>query len=116
MYDNPDGLSVEQAAKKTLATWNRKPMYHLSSPIIGWDGPNLESHYDFIDVNEPPDCWRRKKITVEVEAKAKEIAVARVLADLKKGEPEANWFVYILWCADGSLYTGITNDLPRRLA
>ena len=25
------------------------------------------------------------------------------------------WFVYILQCADGSLYTGITNDLNRRL-
>lgn len=26
-----------------------------------------------------------------------------------------DWTVYILECADGSLYTGITNDLPRRL-
>jgi UV DNA damage endonuclease len=25
------------------------------------------------------------------------------------------WFVYLLRCADGSLYTGITNDLPRRV-
>lgn len=25
------------------------------------------------------------------------------------------WFVYILRCADGSLYTGITKDLDRRL-
>lgn len=25
------------------------------------------------------------------------------------------WFVYILRCGDGSLYTGCTNDLPRRL-
>lgn len=25
------------------------------------------------------------------------------------------WFVYILRCADGSLYTGITTDLDRRL-
>jgi predicted GIY-YIG superfamily endonuclease len=25
------------------------------------------------------------------------------------------WFVYLLRCADGSLYTGITNDVPRRL-
>lgn len=25
------------------------------------------------------------------------------------------WFVYILRCADQSLYTGITNDLQRRL-
>jgi len=24
------------------------------------------------------------------------------------------WFVYILRCRDGSLYTGITTDLPRR--
>ena len=26
------------------------------------------------------------------------------------------WTVYILNCADGTLYTGITNDLGRRLA
>ncbi len=26
------------------------------------------------------------------------------------------WLVYILRCRDGSLYTGITNDLDRRLA
>lgn len=25
-----------------------------------------------------------------------------------------SWFVYILRCADGSLYTGTTNDLERR--
>lgn len=25
------------------------------------------------------------------------------------------WIVYILECADGSLYTGITNDLARRM-
>ena len=27
-----------------------------------------------------------------------------------------NWTVYILQCADGTLYTGITNDLGRRMA
>jgi putative endonuclease len=26
------------------------------------------------------------------------------------------WCVYLLRCADGTLYTGITNDLPTRLA
>jgi putative endonuclease len=25
------------------------------------------------------------------------------------------WFVYILKCSDGSLYTGISNDVPARL-
>jgi putative endonuclease len=28
----------------------------------------------------------------------------------------ARWTIYLLRCADGSLYTGITNDLPARLA
>lgn len=27
----------------------------------------------------------------------------------------SEWFVYILRCADDTLYTGITNDVPRRL-
>ncbi|WP_442985363.1 GIY-YIG nuclease family protein, partial [Sedimenticola sp.] len=26
-----------------------------------------------------------------------------------------NWTVYILHCGDGSLYTGITTDMARRL-
>ncbi len=26
------------------------------------------------------------------------------------------WFTYIVRCADGSLYTGVTNDLARRIA
>ena len=26
------------------------------------------------------------------------------------------WTVYLLRCGDGTLYTGITDDLPRRLA
>lgn len=25
------------------------------------------------------------------------------------------WYVYILKCSDGTYYTGITNNLPRRL-
>ena len=29
---------------------------------------------------------------------------------------EKRYWVYILRCADGTLYTGITNDVPRRLA
>ena len=29
---------------------------------------------------------------------------------------ERQWVLYMLRCKDGSLYTGITNDLPRRLA
>ena len=28
---------------------------------------------------------------------------------------QTNWYVYILQCADGTYYTGITTDLDRRL-
>jgi putative endonuclease len=28
----------------------------------------------------------------------------------------SDWFVYVLRCGDGSLYTGITTDVSRRLA
>lgn len=112
---NRDGLSEKEATEQAIATWNREPMFHLSSPIDGWDGPKPERHHDFIDVNDFPECWRRKQITVEVEAKAKELAVAKLLADLKNSESNPTWFVYLVRCADESLYTGITNDLTRRL-
>jgi UV DNA damage endonuclease len=113
---NPDGMSVEQATRKALATWNREPLFHVSSPIQGWGNPKPERHHDFIDVKDFPASWRRKKITVEVEAKAKEVAVKRLLAELTVGRAtDGSWFIYLLRCADGSLYTGITNDVPRRL-
>lgn len=28
---------------------------------------------------------------------------------------ESNWYLYILRCGDGTLYTGITTDLQKRL-
>lgn len=34
---------------------------------------------------------------------------------LEAGEPDASWFVYILRCADGSLYTGVAKDIDQRL-
>ncbi len=29
---------------------------------------------------------------------------------------DKTWYLYMLQCGDGSLYTGITDDVPRRLA
>ncbi len=28
----------------------------------------------------------------------------------------AGWYVYLLWCRNGSYYAGITNDVPARYA
>ena len=112
---NSDGLSVEQVTKRAMATWNREPMFHISSPLAGWEGSKPERHHDFIDFQDFPACWRKKKITVEVEAKAKEVAIQRLLSELKNATKENDaWFVYLLRCADGSLYTGIAKNVIRR--
>ena len=34
---------------------------------------------------------------------------------MKKPKTKSAWTVYILRCADGSLYTGITRDIARRV-
>lgn len=112
---NSDGLSIEAVTKKAIATWNREPMFHLSSPLEGWSGPKPERHHDFIDIQDFPECWKQKAITVEIEAKAKEVAVLQIISDLEATSLKSNWVVYLLRCSDGTLYTGITNNLSRRL-
>ncbi len=41
--------------------------------------------------------------------------MAKLLTELKNNKSDAIWFAYLMGCADKSLYTGITNNLPRRL-
>ncbi|MEW4488171.1 UV DNA damage repair endonuclease UvsE [Thalassoglobus sp. JC818] len=77
-----DGLSIEDATSQAIKTWDREPLFHISSPLEGWDGPKPERHHDFIDVNDFPDCWREMSLTVEVEAKAKESAVLKLRKEL----------------------------------
>ena len=107
---NRDGFSEEEVTEYATATWNREPVFHISSPIEGWAGPKPERHHDFINVRDFPRCWEGLSLTVEVEAKAKEVAVLKLLKQLAE-----QWCVYILRCADGSLYTGIAKDVDRRL-
>jgi predicted GIY-YIG superfamily endonuclease len=38
----------------------------------------------------------------------------RETASTDRKNPADQWFIYILRCADGSLYTGITKDVKRR--
>ena len=79
----PDALSIAEATEAARATWGtREPLFHLSSPLDGWSGPKPERHHDYIDPLDFPPAWRGWPLTVEVEAKAKEQAVARLLRDL----------------------------------
>lgn len=75
---NPDAMSVEAATDSAAATWNREPLFHVSSPIGGWKGPTPRRHHDFINVRDFPPIWESMRLTVEVEAKAKELAVSRL--------------------------------------
>lgn len=78
----PDGLSVAEATARARATWRGEPLFHISSPLEGWDGPKPERHHDYIAAADFPEQWLGWPLTVEVEAKAKELAVARLQTDL----------------------------------
>jgi UV DNA damage endonuclease len=107
---NQDDLLVADATAEAIVTWDREPMFHISSPIKGWTGPHPRRHHDFINLRDFPQHWNELTVTVEVEAKAKEVAVLKLIRQLSE-----RWFVYILRCADGSLYTGIAKDVNQRL-
>jgi UV DNA damage endonuclease len=79
----PDGLSIEEATEAAVETWRgREPLFHISSPIEGWSGPQPSRHHDYIDPQDFPVEWLGRSLTVEVEAKAKELAVLRLAAAL----------------------------------
>ncbi len=81
-----DGLSVEEATTLAAATWQhlgREQYCHLSSPRAGWGGSDPKPHADYIDPSDVPNCWRERIMTVDIEAKAKELAVIRLMSALK---------------------------------
>jgi UV DNA damage endonuclease len=85
---NPDGLSIEEATELAAETWqvsSREQYCHLSSPRDGWDAGNPKPHADYIDLADLPACWRGRTMTVDIEAKAKELAIARLMTELKNG-------------------------------
>ena len=83
---NPDGLSVEEATTLAEDIWQdvgREQYCHISSPRNGWQGGNPKPHADYIDPADFPACWLGRKMTVDVEAKAKELAVIALMDEMK---------------------------------
>jgi len=82
----PDGLSVEEASARAVSTWDREPLFHLSSPRGGWTSALPRRHDDYVDPADVPEAWislaRERALTVEIEAKDKELAVLRLIGDL----------------------------------
>jgi UV DNA damage endonuclease len=78
----PDALTVAEAtglSRKSWASLGREPYFHISSPLHGWQGNDLRPHADYIDPADFPHCWKSFDFTVDVEAKAKELAVLRLM-------------------------------------
>jgi len=82
---NPDGLDIREATEACLATWNREPLFHQSSPQNGWNDSRIRCHHDFIQQGDFSACWKELRITVEVEAKAREAAVMQLQKALQRG-------------------------------
>jgi len=79
---NPDGLTVEEATLLAGATWmavGREQYCHISSPRSGWGSGNPKPHADYIDIGDLPECWLGREMTLDVEAKAKELAVVELM-------------------------------------
>ena len=84
---NPDELSIEEATDLAAATWEnvgREPYCHLSSPRAGWQDGNPRPHADYIDPADLPECWQGRRMTIDIEAKAKELAVLKLMAELQE--------------------------------
>jgi UV DNA damage endonuclease len=81
---NPDGLTVAAATEACMRSWRRlgrEPYFHLSSPKHGWNG-KPGPHADFIDIADFPAEWHGLDATVDVEAKAKELALLKLKKEL----------------------------------
>jgi len=81
---NPDDLTVAEATEASVQLWHklgREPHFHISSPKHGWHG-KPRPHADYIDRADFPAEWMQIDATIDVEAKAKELAVLKLQGEL----------------------------------
>lgn len=81
---NPDEGSLQEATDKALKTWNREPIFHISSPQEGWRaGLKVWKHHEYVNPEDFPKDWLQiEPLTVDVEATACELAVMELMRRL----------------------------------
>jgi UV DNA damage endonuclease len=86
---NPDKLDVETATRRAAKSWGaREPYFHVSSPRNGGEGDG-RPHADYVAPEDVPLSWHELRVTVDVEAKAKERAVIALRDALTAASPAA---------------------------
>jgi len=83
---NRDGLTVQEATNASIQSWKAarrgEAYFHLSSPKNGWQGSDPKPHAEMIDMKDFPVEWIGLDATIDIEAKAKELAVKEVMNHL----------------------------------
>ena len=85
---NRDHLTVAEATAASIQTWKEarssEAYFHLSSPKNGWQGNDPKPHAEMIDMSDFPEEWAGLDVTIDIEAKAKELAVINVMNNLNR--------------------------------
>ncbi len=85
----PDELNCLEASQAAADTWNNRkvpPHFHLSSPKNFWGSRQFRPHADYIDPADFPVCWLKfERLCIDVEAKAKELAIAELQKAIEDG-------------------------------
>jgi UV DNA damage endonuclease len=85
---NRDRLTVAEATAASIQTWREarssEAYFHLSSPKNGWQGNDPKPHAEMIDMSDFPEEWAGLDVTIDIEAKAKELAVINVMNNLNR--------------------------------
>ena len=83
---NKDRLTVQEATNASIQTWEAagrgEAYFHLSSPKNGWQGNDPKPHAEMIAMSDFPEEWIGLDVTIDIEAKAKELAVIAVMNNL----------------------------------
>ena len=83
---NKDRLTVREATNASIQTWEAagrgEAYFHLSSPKNGWQGKDPKPHAEMIAMSDFPEEWIGLDVTIDIEAKAKELAVIAVMNNL----------------------------------
>ena len=80
-----DTINEQEATERCVNLWQklgREPYFHISSPRNGWQQGNPRPHADYIDPRDFPHFWLRLNVTIDIEAKDKELAVVRLKQDI----------------------------------